>query len=418
MRCPACPGCPALCLSCFSRGAEFPGHRNDHPYAVIGRCCPVGEGWGGAEELALLGAVGDCGLGDWAGVSARVRGRGAGECRGHYTRCYVEQPPPPLAGLLGQQDGASAEQEADPVEYVGGMEHPPRPAPGTAAAVEVAGYNAARGDFETEWDSGAEAWVSSLDPGLFDGAEEDCPGAALVAALLDGYRRRLAGRHETKRVMRNLGLVTPGWVPPTLARLRHDLPRPLWDALPRLAALLDPEELAGLAAGWQLARELRRQVDQLREWRRAGLRRPGAAATYQALLQRRLAARRARQALPLPTGLAPVPAAPGEARRRQRLPLYIRAMPGYDSLAEAEAALASELRLSPEAFLHHKRLLVAESARGGLRLAQARTLLKIDVNKTRRIFDLLAAQGDIHPAHGPAPPRPRRPRTQPPPHTT
>ena len=31
--------------------------------------------------------------------------------------------------------------------------------------------------------------------------------------------------------------------------------------------------------------------------------------------------------------------------------------------------------------------------RGGLVLAEARAVLRIDVNKTRRIFDLLVAQG-------------------------
>jgi transcriptional adapter 2-alpha len=54
----------------------------------------------------------------------------------------------------------------------------------------------------------------------------------------------------------------------------------------------------------------------------------------------------------------------------------------------------------PESYLEFQRILVAECKRNlGLKLAQARTLIKIDVNKTRKLYDFLLKEGFIwHPA--------------------
>jgi len=49
--------------------------------------------------------------------------------------------------------------------------------------------------------------------------------------------------------------------------------------------------------------------------------------------------------------------------------------------------------LIPAAYLDFKSILVTEANKhGSLRLAQARQLIKIDVNKTRKIFDFLVAE--------------------------
>ena len=53
-------------------------------------------------------------------------------------------------------------------------------------------------------------------------------------------------------------------------------------------------------------------------------------------------------------------------------------------------------RYFPEVFVQHRRLLIDENCKSGyVRLATARSLLKIDVNKTRRIYDYLADEGLI-----------------------
>ena len=50
-------------------------------------------------------------------------------------------------------------------------------------------------------------------------------------------------------------------------------------------------------------------------------------------------------------------------------------------------------RVYPELYLDVKESLIAESEKcGGLRLAEARRVVKIDVNKTRKLYDFFMAQ--------------------------
>ena len=61
------------------------------------------------------------------------------------------------------------------------------------------------------------------------------------------------------------------------------------------------------------------------------------------------------------------------------------------------AQLCSYCRFQPEAYLQFKRQMIAECQKcGKLSLAESRRLLKIDVNKTRKVFDHLLAKGLIH----------------------
>lgn len=65
--------------------------------------------------------------------------------------------------------------------------------------------------------------------------------------------------------------------------------------------------------------------------------------------------------------------------------------------AVSRLQLCSHCRFQPEAYLQFKRQLLAEYHKAGkLSLAESRKLLKIDVNKTRKVFDLLVARGLIH----------------------
>lgn len=65
-------------------------------------------------------------------------------------------------------------------------------------------------------------------------------------------------------------------------------------------------------------------------------------------------------------------------------------LPGFDRLTEDEKSICSEIRLTPTAFLEYKRVLMNENAETGfLTLADSRRLVKIDVNKTREIYNFL-----------------------------
>lgn len=88
--------------------------------------------------------------------------------------------------------------------------------------------------------------------------------------------------------------------------------------------------------------------------------------------------------------------------RRGAGPLDIVGLPSYEKLNEDERDLCSECRVFPEVFLDIKKILVEECGKSnGLRLADARPLVKIDVNKTRKLYDFLLKKALIY-----APPTP------------
>lgn len=83
-------------------------------------------------------------------------------------------------------------------------------------------------------------------------------------------------------------------------------------------------------------------------------------------------------------------------RRVGFAPIEVLGMPGYEKLTEPERELCSSIRLVPITYLELKELLIAENNKlGHVKLQTARRMLKIDVNKTRRLYDFLVEQGYI-----------------------
>jgi transcriptional adapter 2-alpha len=76
-------------------------------------------------------------------------------------------------------------------------------------------------------------------------------------------------------------------------------------------------------------------------------------------------------------------------------PLNLANSPMLHLLRPDEQALCSSLRILPKPYLVIKETLVREYARRGgkLRRREARDLVKIDVNKTSRVWDFLVQTG-------------------------
>ncbi|KAJ7135011.1 hypothetical protein C8R43DRAFT_1021884 [Mycena crocata] len=85
----------------------------------------------------------------------------------------------------------------------------------------------------------------------------------------------------------------------------------------------------------------------------------------------------------------------GSANSRKRAPLNLANSPSLHLLTPVEQTLCSQLRILPKPYLVVKETLVREYARRGgkLRRREARDLVKIDVNKTSRVWDFLAQAG-------------------------
>ena len=76
-------------------------------------------------------------------------------------------------------------------------------------------------------------------------------------------------------------------------------------------------------------------------------------------------------------------------------PLNLANSPSLHLLTPEEQTLCSQLRILPKPYLVIKETLIREYARRGgkLRRREARDLVKIDVNKTSRVWDFLVQAG-------------------------
>lgn len=85
----------------------------------------------------------------------------------------------------------------------------------------------------------------------------------------------------------------------------------------------------------------------------------------------------------------------------QHILFYVPGLTNYDKLKKDEQELCSTIRIVPIAYLTYKQLLISENQKMGyLRLADARKLIKIDVNKTRVLYDFLFDHGYVNkPTH-------------------
>lgn len=86
------------------------------------------------------------------------------------------------------------------------------------------------------------------------------------------------------------------------------------------------------------------------------------------------------------------------AFRKASNPLNIMNSDGVELLSDKEKHICSILRLYPRLYLNIKDTLIREYIRnGGLKRAQARAAVKIDVNKTSRLYDFFISAGWIKP---------------------
>ena len=99
-----------------------------------------------------------------------------------------------------------------------------------------------------------------------------------------------------------------------------------------------------------------------------------------------------------------VPRAPGHGGRKPPTPLNLANAASLDLLSSEEQSLCSTLRVLPKPYLTIKEMYIRENERrkGLLKRRDARKMMKIDVNKSGRIFDFLVSSGMLILAYDPS----------------
>ncbi|XP_041729129.1 transcriptional adapter 2-alpha isoform X2 [Coregonus clupeaformis] len=380
IKCAECGPSPfLLCLQCFTRGFEFKKHESNHKYEIMTSDFPVLEpGWTAQEEIALLEAVMDCGFGNWQDVAYQMRTKNKEECEAHYMKNFINNPL--FSSTLLNLRQIEEARTADTTIPFKPTDDPPRPTFDSLLSRDMAGYMPARADFMEEFDNYAEWDLKDID---FVDDDSDILHA-LKVAVVDIYHSRLKERGRRKKIIRDHGLIN----------LRK----------------------------FQMEFELRREIGRLQEYRRAGIQSFCSAKVYERVKHVREDERRKRTMLvdvlqyiqdgracqqwlskqaAIDAGITPVVTTitTSATGRRSAPPLNLTGLPGTEKLNDREKELCQVVRLVPGAYLEYKQALLNECRRqGGLRLAQARALIKIDVNKTRKIYDFLIKEGYINKA--------------------
>ncbi|XP_015173769.1 PREDICTED: transcriptional adapter 2-alpha-like isoform X1 [Polistes dominula] len=414
VRCAVCTNVE-LCPSCFSKGCEIGDHKNDHDYVITKNEFELinGSGWTAKQELELLSVIQECGFGNWIDVSKRIEGKTMEECKAHYLEHFIDNQS--LPGLPKIKETKASLFASEPIPYLfklHDLEEPPRFASDSLNCRMLAGYNPARSDFEVNFDNHAEHIVSQLNYNEFDTDDEKINklGQSLQVAIVQAYNNRLRERKRRWKIIRNHGLISIRRTISWLQRYEFTITRAIAERLLIFMQLTGGMDFDYFMEGLHRSGELKNHIHNLIDLRSNGIKYFYSVPTYKKLLKLRQENERERKhylnnpeyswkkILP-ENGIMNFnfPIAHNTSQRRSAPPLVINGLPGYEKLTSEERSLCSVTRIVPMSYLDYKHILITENKKyGSLRLAQARVLLKIDVNKTRKIYDFLADEGYIN----------------------
>ncbi|TPP63993.1 Transcriptional adaptor 2 (Ada2) [Fasciola gigantica] len=195
----------SLCLTCFCFGAEAGNHKKTHDYQLKttskSPSVPVFEDWNAQEELQLLEALEQYGVGNWEDVAFKVETKTPQECMQHYSNYYLSGP-----CYFALASDRSTSRVTDHTCH--SNQHSPAHPHSPMVHVEVEdqqllGYMPARGDFERDYDNDAESILCRLHPSFSHDDLED----ALKVAQVGIYMQRLRERQRRKEIAREHGLI-------------------------------------------------------------------------------------------------------------------------------------------------------------------------------------------------------------------
>lgn len=383
-----------LCVSCFSKGKEFNDHKNDHEYIFVKDVPLFSQDWKFSEELELLEEIYYAGLGNWSEVEENIRNKSASECKEHYFKYYINNPKcTELSTILPYK----SHPQKLPFSPMYDTFDPPRPTDFSTLYKDMAGYRAARGDFDVEYLDHIEALLNCVDPGLFN--ENETLGKKLELAVLDIFRRQLCERELKKRTIQEHGLINSRKVNIFHNQYKSVLPK-LSPLIPTLHNLLSQRDMIFLLEGLCYEKQIKDLIKELKEYRINGLQIKEQATLYNTMKKKREITKKKKFKLHLGSDINELQTKELmkinlgnkflNSLKRASAPLDITGEVEYETLNEEEQQLASTLRILPTRYNKIKSTMIDECQKlNGLLLRQARVLFKLDVNKIKKIYDYL-----------------------------
>lgn len=394
-----------LCTACFGSGRQVRDHKNYHKYAIRRNDFTLFENcnWSAREECNLLEAISIHGYGNWEEVAKSVQPRSKLECQEHYKKYYIDNVQHKELDIIPETVQSVFPQPVIPFLYSRDVcNDPPRNIQGEQ---HLAGYNAFRSEFELNYDNQAETIFNVME-NCSDSEDEDLMDA-LQVSMFTAFNNRLKERHRRYKIIKEHGLILPNKLNCWLQSFDRTLTRAKSEKMVRFMQFMKGVQFDAFMETLSLEAELLQKIVRLCEYRRNGIKTLHGAEIYNTLKpehelvlkeQKQFTAMMSRKfdsQSPLKHRMTVGKDMSGR-RRRHILPLDIIDLPGFQLLTDSEKELCSKLRLLPENYMEIKKLLIQENEKiGCLKLLDARRIIKIDVNKTRKIYDYLIEQGFI-----------------------
>ncbi|KAI8988156.1 hypothetical protein BDF20DRAFT_854172 [Mycotypha africana] len=435
-----------LCVSCFCGGAEPVKHKTWHDYRIVKpHNFPIfSEDWDADEELLLIEAAEKNGIGNWQAIAEYVGTKGKAECEQHYLDVYVSSPYWPLPRMdltFETSEIECRERKRQRLQQSRGITRKPhssqpnQPKPITSGPAfhEIQGYMPCRFEFETEHENDAEQFVKDM---VFN--DDDTPEEIeLKIMVLDIYNSRLDRRMERKKL-----IFERKWLDfkrmQAMEKKRNKEEKEIYNKTRVFCRLQTADDYETFVRGLIKEQQLSDRIATLQEWRQAGLttikqgeqyerekqNRLAQLKTYLSLASDKLGANASGQksqfrsqmaalqpssganyyrdrsnnanASAVASAASSITTAAATGGRKPANPLNISEADGVHLLTEEEQILCSTLRIMPRPYLVIKDTILKEYAKQGyLKRRQARALIKIDVNKTSRIYDFFVESGWI-----------------------
>lgn len=394
-----------LCTACFASGKEVAPHKNDHKYSVRRNDFTLFDNcnWSAKEECKLLSALSIYGYGNWEEISRSVHTRTKLECQEHYKKYYIENVQCDELKLLPETEQSLFPKPVIPYLYNTDIStNPPR---NTSNDQHLAGYNAYRSEFELSYDRNAESIFSMEDH--YSGEDDECM-EGLKASLVNALNNRLRERRRRYKIIQHHGLIMPNKLNSWMQKFDSTLTKQKTERLMSFMQFMTGMQFDAFMELLSLECELMQKIMKLSEYRRSGIRTLFTAKLYKQLKKENdfvvkeqkcatsLMAKKYDSQSPMKHVQLFGKNNQLLKYKRTSMPLEIVDLPGFNQLTEAEKVLCSNLRLIPENYLDIKQQLITQNSKMGfLRLLDARRIVKIDVNKTRKIYDYLLYEGFI-----------------------
>ena len=162
----------------------------------------IDEYWTADEEMLLLDAIEQHGLGNWEDIADHVGTKSDDEAKAHFEEIYLwknigKVTLPKVTSDI--PDHSLHDGQFSPI-----IAKPPEPIDIPAAEQQELGYMMLRDDFEREYENDAESQVKNL----VCSRDDDELETALKLSIADMYWRVLKERSRWKKVARQHGLIT------------------------------------------------------------------------------------------------------------------------------------------------------------------------------------------------------------------